>query len=393
MASDVLFQGVSKRYGDVCAVANLTLRIPERGIMAILGPSGSGKTTVLNICAGVIAPTSGHVFIGGRDITHTPIEERNIGVVFQSYALFPHLSVLENVAFALTTKRHRVSRDEARRRAAEMLHTVGLRGCEDRKPKELSGGQQQRVALARALVYRPRLLLLDEPLGALDPSLKQQLQDDVLRLRNELGVTVVYVTHDQQEAMSIADQIAVMRRGELEQLGSPRSIYEQPANEFVARFIGEANLIHGRVERLEAETMVVDIGKGRLRVRKSADASVGRDVLLLVRPEAISAAVASRDDVQTMNRLLGGVRRVSFLGSFVRILVDIAPDLELRVNCSSAAAHQSFQAGQTVDLCWQITDTYVVGATRQAEPTTGTAEGYCDQPLGFQRREAYEEAR
>jgi spermidine/putrescine transport system ATP-binding protein len=312
-------------------------------------------------------------------------------VVFQSYALFPHLSVMDNVAFALTTKQHRVSRDEARRRAEQMLHTVGLHGCEDRRPKELSGGQQQRVALARALVYRPRLLLLDEPLGALDPSLKQQLQDDILQVRQELGVTIVYVTHDQQEAMSIADQVAILHRGEVEQVGSPRAIYAHPVSEFVASFIGEANLIRGRIRSFGSQTIVVDIGGVRLEAPKPMDASVGGDVILLVRPEAISAS-PTPPDLRILNRVLGVVRRVSFLGSFVRVVADVSPGLQLRVTCSPEIAQRSFQQGQAADLCWQVKDTYVVGAAPQAASVGCAAEECGKESLGLPSREICEEA-
>lgn len=391
MAGDVRFERLSKRYGNVWALRDLSLCLGEREILAIVGPSGSGKTTLLNMCAGITAPTSGRVLIDGDDITDAPIEVRNIGVVFQSYALFPHLSVLENIAFPLRTKRHSMPYDVAGARAKEMLRLVGLRDCEHRKPRELSGGEQQRVALARAVVYRPRLLLLDEPLGALDPNLKQQLQEDILRLRDELGITIVYVTHDQQEAMSIADHVAVLRRGELEQVGSPRTVYEQPANEFVAGFVGEANLIRGRIECFGSQTMVVDIGSGRLEAKRSADAYVGRDVVLLVRPEAITTS-SRQPDVRQLNRVAGVVKRVNFLGSFVRVVAEVSPGLQLRVNCSQDVAQQYFQQGQTVELCWQVNATYVVGGAPPHDSAKRDASTVGDEPLGLPQRETCEEA-
>lgn len=392
MTGDVVFDGVSKRYGDVWALKPLFLRVPAGKILSVLGPSGSGKSTLLNLCAGVISPTSGRVLIGGEDVTDTPIERRNIGVVFQSYALFPHLSVLENVAFPLRTKQHRAAHAVARQRAQEMLHLVGLHECEHRKPQELSGGQQQRVALARALVYRPRLLLLDEPLGALDPGLKQQLQDDILRLRDELGITIVYVTHDQHEAMSIADQVAVLRQGRLEQLGSPRAVYDQPLNEFVASFIGEANLVRGNVCHVGMGMMAIDVPAGRIEVSASSGSCVGQEVLLLVRPEAIQVDNTQSAVMHGSNRLSGRVRRVTFLGSFTQVIVEVAPGIEMRINCRGFVDRQ-MTLGTLVDLCWAASDTHVVGAVA-AQPlmAAGSDEiGY--QSLALTSREACEEAR
>src|SRR5215210_5474533 len=240
---DIHLEDVSKRFGDTLAVDRLTLSIERGAFYALLGPSGCGKTTTLRMIGGFEDPTEGRVYLGGEEVTQNPPYKRDVNTVFQSYALFPHLNVEKNVGFGL--ERRRVGRDEVRTRVGEALELVQLSGLGRRKPAQLSGGQQQRVALARALVNRPRALLLDEPLGALDLRLRKQLQIELKRIQKEVGITFVHVTHDQEEAMTMADEIAVMNEGRIEQAGSAADLYETPSTAFVANFLGDCNLIDG----------------------------------------------------------------------------------------------------------------------------------------------------
>jgi spermidine/putrescine transport system ATP-binding protein len=241
--ADVRLEKLTKRFDDVVAVDAIDLEIPRGSFFALLGPSGCGKTTTLRMIGGFEEPTSGSIMLGDRDVSPLPPHKRDVNTVFQSYALFPHLTIFENVAFGL--RRRRIRGDELRRRANEMLELVGLGHVGGRKPAQLSGGQQQRVALARALVNHPRVLLLDEPLGALDLKLRKQMQLELKRIQHEVGITFVHVTHDQEEAMTMADGIAVMNAGRIEQLGEPRELYEHPRTAFVAGFLGVSNLLDG----------------------------------------------------------------------------------------------------------------------------------------------------
>lgn len=361
MLDYLVFQSVSKQYGAVTAINDVSFSVEQGEILSVVGPSGSGKTTILGVCAGVVAPSAGKVLVNGQNITDLAIEQRNVGVVFQSYALFPHLSVAENVGFSLKTRQHRTDAAEARRRVASMLKLVGLSGFEKRMPRQLSGGQQQRVALARALVYRPSLLLLDEPLGAIDPSLKNQLQEDILRLRDQLGVTVLYVTHDQQEAMNVSDRIAVLRHGRLEQISTARDLYHQPVTAFVATFFGDANLLSGRVTSVDGGIATIDTGAGRFRALRGV-ACLGEDVLLVVRPESIRVDRADDGGADASNRTSGSVARLTFLGAMTRLVVSIAPGIDLRVDRPSADAG-GLLAGQQVSLAWSETETRVVNDT------------------------------
>src|ERR671918_483806 len=245
-APSVRLRGVTKRFGDLTAVREMDLDIPRGEFFTMLGPSGCGKTTTLRMIAGFEEPTEGTVQLDGDDVTGLPAFRRPTNTVFQSYALFPHLSVERNVAFGL--ERQRISKDEVRRRVGEELERVGLAGEAKRKPRQLSGGQQQRVALARALVNRPAVLLLDEPLGALDLKLRKQLQVELKRIQQEVGITFIYITHDQSEALTMSDRIAVMNQGHYEQIGDPEQLYERPRTRFVAAFLGVSNLLHGRAD-------------------------------------------------------------------------------------------------------------------------------------------------
>ncbi|MCS6933071.1 MAG: ABC transporter ATP-binding protein [Acetobacteraceae bacterium] len=274
-------RGLSKRFGQTVAVAEASFSVPEGRLATLLGPSGCGKTTVLRMVAGLEAPSAGRILIGGRDVTALPAAERGVSLVFQSYALFPHMSVLENVAYGLTVAG--VGRREARARAEEAMAGVGLQGLGARLPSELSGGQQQRVALARALVLRPRVLLFDEPLSNLDARLRRRVREDIRALQQRLGLTVLYVTHDQHEALAVSDTVIVMRQGAIAQIGTPRDLYERPADRFVADFIGEAALLPAEVLSVSAGIAALSVGPLRLSLPANG-AAAGRAATLAVRP-------------------------------------------------------------------------------------------------------------
>src|SRR5687767_3911533 len=257
MAPSVRLHGVSKRFGNLTAVREMDLDIPRGEFFTMLGPSGCGKTTTLRMIAGFEEPSEGTVLLDGEDVTGLPPFKRATNTVFQTYALFPHLSVERNVAFGL--QRKRVSKDEIRTRVSEELERVGLAAHANRRPRQLSGGQQQRVALARALVNRPAVLLLDEPLGALDLKLRKQLQVELKRIQQDVGITFIYVTHDQEEAMTMSDRIAVMNKGRYEQLGDPESLYERPSTRFVAGFLGISNLLPGAIEGTDGRYATVKL--------------------------------------------------------------------------------------------------------------------------------------
>src|SRR4029079_16577614 len=278
-AADVRIEGVTKRFDGVVAVDDLSLEIPRGSFFAMLGPSGCGKTTTLRMIGGFEAPTEGRIYLGDQDVVGLPPYKRDVNTVFQSYALFPHMSIEDNVAFGL--ERKGVQKEQLKGRVAEMLELVGLGGFAKRKPKQLSGGQQQRVALGRALVNQPRVLLLDEPLGALDLKLRKNMQMELKRIQGDVGITFVHVTHDQEEAMTMADTIAVMNNGKFEQLGPPAELYESPATAFVAGFLGVSNLLSGTVEGPDA----IRLPDGTL-VRASVDGRSG-EVAAGVRPEKI----------------------------------------------------------------------------------------------------------
>ena len=342
---DVRLEQVVKRFDGVVAVDGISLEIPHGSFFALLGPSGCGKTTTLRMIGGFEQPTAGRIFLGDQEVEGLPPYKRDVNTVFQSYALFPHLSIFENVAFGL--RRRGVPKRELRSRVAEILELVHLTGRETAKPTQLSGGQQQRIALARALVNNPRVLLLDEPLGALDLKLRKQMQLELKRIQNEVGITFVHVTHDQEEAMTMADAIAVMNQGRIEQLGTPTELYERPRTAFVAGFLGKSNLLDGTVEaggvRLRDGTLVrVDAG-GR-----TGDVAVG------VRPEKIKFGG------EGANSLSGTVREVAYIGVASEVIVDTPAG-------GIAVFHQNAEAGASappprskVTISWSPEATFVV---------------------------------
>jgi iron(III) transport system ATP-binding protein len=310
----VEFRNVIKRYGAATAVAGISFTVKSGTLVTLLGPSGCGKTTTLRMIAGLELPSEGRILIADRDVTNLNATERDVSMVFQSYALFPHMNVLENVSYGL--RRSGLAKDEAAKRAREGLATVGLAGYEARQPSELSGGQQQRVAVARALVLKPSVLLFDEPLSNLDARLRRQMREEIRELQQRLSLTVVYVTHDQQEAMAVSDRIIVMNAGHIEQQGTPRDLYERPATPFLARFMGESNPADGCVTRLDTEHVRVRLGPAEIDIEDTT--APDGEAKVAVRPEAIS--------VETMpgppGALPGIVAKASYVGTHIEYSID-----------------------------------------------------------------------
>jgi putative spermidine/putrescine transport system ATP-binding protein len=324
-AAAIRLTELTKLFGSVRAVNRVSLSIEPGSMVALLGPSGCGKTTILRMIAGLVEPHAGEIFLDGRPITRVPVHRRNIGMLFQNYALFPHMNVAENIAFGLETRG--VKRAAAAQRVTEALQLVQLAGYEERMPSQLSGGQQQRVALARALVVEPALLLLDEPLGALDKSLRQSMQVELRALQRRLGITTVMVTHDQDEALTMSDRIVIMREGRIEQIGDPAEVYRHPASRFTASFLGAANFFRGRVTGNAGGTLTVAVPQGPL-ISLCANRAVNSEVTIALRPEAISIARAPTDEgAREPNTVAALVEQVIYHG-FVTHLHLRLPDGE-----------------------------------------------------------------
>ncbi len=343
---------VLKTYGSQVAVDRVSLNVRAGEFVTLLGSSGSGKTTTLMMIAGFVIPDAGEIKIDGKDISRLPPEKRGLGVVFQSYALFPNYNVFENIAFPLRLRG--MSGTEVERQVKEVLALVDLSDYGDRRISQLSGGQQQRVALARAIVFAPPVLLMDEPLGALDRKLRDQLQVEIKRIQRELGVTVVYVTHDQEEALSMSDRIAIMSQGRIAQLGTPDEVYERPTSPFVASFLGESNFIPVKPVSVNGRTAeVVCDSDETLRFAGvlSDDARNAANLVAMIRPEALGVARAG-----AANTIKGTVRMREFLGASVRLSVD-CPCGELTMRSSRLDLAPGIGPGSQVDLTWNVEDT------------------------------------
>ena len=355
MAADgsvaIALEGVSKGFGETRAVRDVTVAIGEGEFFSLLGPSGCGKTTTLRMIAGFEVPDEGRIVLQGQDVTSVSANRRKVNMVFQQYALFPHMSIYDNVAFGLKVKR--VPRSEHSERVHEMLRVVELEGLERRRTRQLSGGQQQRVALARALVNKPAALLLDEPLGALDVKLRKQMQFELKRIQAELGTTFVYVTHDQEEALAMSDRIAVMNGGRVEQIGSPREIYEHPETAFVADFIGSLNALEIEVGELVGSYALARLGEyERVVVPVGSTVRVGDAVRIAVRPERVLMGRTNGPVPDGGSRLDGTIAEIVYLGMYTQFHVDTRLG---RVVCHRLADESldAFETGSPVALTWE----------------------------------------
>ncbi|MFI5627783.1 ABC transporter ATP-binding protein [Streptomyces sp. NPDC051664] len=371
---DVRLTGISKTYGSFAAVQPLDLTVPQGSFFALLGASGCGKTTTLRMIAGLEEATTGTISLGGRDITDLPPYKRPVNTVFQSYALFPHLDVTENVAFGL----RRRGIKSVKKQVDDMLELVQLGDFAKRKPHQLSGGQQQRVAVARALINHPQVLLLDEPLGALDLKLRRQMQLELKRIQTEVGITFIHVTHDQEEAMTMADTVAVMNAGRVEQLGAPADLYENPKTTFVANFLGTSNLIEGEITESGTD-VVVGAGGSTLRLpagRCSAPTARGGRILVGIRPEKISLTSAGEADTIAVgrNRVTGRIVDSSFIGVSTQYVVESPAGKALQVYEQNVGHRAGLTRGAEVVLHWNPEHTFGLDAAQDIDAGVETVE-------------------
>ncbi|MFE0348102.1 ABC transporter ATP-binding protein [Streptomyces griseoluteus] len=370
-SGDVRLSGIGKTYGSFTAVHPLDLTVPQGSFFALLGASGCGKTTTLRMIAGLEEPTSGTVHLGDLDVTGLPPYKRPVNTVFQSYALFPHLDIFENVAFGL----RRRGIKSVKKQVEEMLELVQLGEQARKKPHQLSGGQQQRVAVARALINHPKVLLLDEPLGALDLKLRRQMQLELKRIQTEVGITFVHVTHDQEEAMTMADTVAVMNAGRVEQLGSPTELYENPRTTFVANFLGTSNLIEAEVDSRSGGDIVLRAGDGKLllpEARCSAPAPAGGKLLVGIRPEKIALThTADAGAVpEGRNRLTGTVADAGFIGVSTQYVIDSPVAGALAVYAQNVERDTRLVPGAEVVLHWNPAHTFALDAAQDIDAGT-----------------------
>jgi spermidine/putrescine transport system ATP-binding protein len=364
--SVVVLDRVVKHFGSMVAVDRLSLEIRRGEFFSMLGPSGCGKTTTLRLIGGFESPDEGLVRLDGQDVTDLPAYKRNVNTVFQSYGLFPHLSVFDNVAFGL--RRKKVAAKEVERRVTEALELVNLAGYGKRRRAQLSGGQQQRVALARALVNRPQVLLLDEPLGALDLKLRKQMQLELKRIQKEVGITFIFVTHDQEEAMTISDRIAVMNKGRIEQLGPPEEVYERPATEFVAEFLGASNLLDGTYGGSQGGWGSVDLDSGaKIRIPVNADRRAGERVRVGVRPEKIQILPAGAGLTPTQNMVAATLRSAVFAGVSFQYFFQTKEGREMSAFDRNASGAAVANPGDAVHLAWAPEHTFVIPVEEPAE--------------------------
>ncbi|MGW0992943.1 ABC transporter ATP-binding protein [Streptomyces sp. NPDC002523] len=374
-SGDVRLTGIGKTYGSFTAVHPLDLTVPQGSFFALLGASGCGKTTTLRMIAGLEEPTGGTVHLGDQDVTHLPPYKRPVNTVFQSYALFPHLDIVENVAFGL----RRRGIKSVKKQVEEMLELVQLGEQARKKPHQLSGGQQQRVAVARALINHPKVLLLDEPLGALDLKLRRQMQLELKRIQTEVGITFIHVTHDQEEAMTMADTVAVMNAGRVEQLGAPTDLYENPQTTFVANFLGTSNLIEAEVDAKSGDDIVLKAGGGKLvlpEARSSARTTTGGKVLVGIRPEKISLTHA--DDAgeipEGRNRVTGKIADASFIGVSTQYVIDTPVCDEFAVYVQNVERDGRLVPGADVVLHWSPAHTFGLDAAQDIDAGVESVE-------------------
>ncbi len=356
--SGLVLDGVTKRYSSVTALRPISIEIKPGEFFSLIGPSGSGKSTLLGAIAGFIPPSAGRILIDGRDIVDIPPYRRNIGMVFQNYALFPHLTVFENVAFALRLRK--LSKAEVTERTQRMLDVIRLSGMGERRISELSGGQQQRVALARAAVYDPRILLMDEPLGALDKNLREEMQYEIKAFHNKIAATIIYVTHDQEEAAAMSDRIAIMKDGEIVQHGRPRELYEHPRNIFVASFLGDANIFKIHDAKPDARHMKLDIGEG-LSLSAPGDVASAARHYVCVRPESIAVgAPGAFNGAAGQNVLPGIIADVVYTAGTIRCRVKLADEAVVTARLPFQRNAAFFATGDQVDVRWALTDTLLI---------------------------------
>lgn len=348
-----------KRYGDFVALAPTDLTVSQGEFLTLLGPSGSGKTTLLSLIAGLTRPDSGQVLINGTDVTYGAPYERDIGMVFQNYALFPHMTIAENIAFPL--KMRKASSDEIKAKVSEILEMVHLPHVAGRFPRELSGGQQQRIALARCMVYKPSIILMDEPLGALDKKLRDHMQLEIKRIHRELGTTIVYVTHDQEEAMTMSDRICLMNGGAIEQLGTPADLYFRPRSVFVADFLGESNLLDAVVTELDGNAVNVSI-EGRACSGKAmaheGSPTIGQQIKVMLRPQNLRVNQSYHED----GGLLGKVRDIMVTGSLTKLYIslDSSVGISLVASYPTCQTGERYEVGQTLALSWHAADAVAI---------------------------------
>ena len=351
----VTISGVTKKFGDFTALHALDLEIREGEFLTLLGPSGCGKTTTLRLVAGFIHPTSGTIYLGDDDVTAVAPQHRKIGMVFQDYALFPHMTVRENIAFGLEERRYEKRRIPER--VDELLELIRLPDMGDRYPAEVSGGQRQRIAVARAVAYPPRVLLMDEPLGALDLKLREAMQIEIRRIQQELSITTIYVTHDQTEAMNMSDRIVVMNEGVIEQLGAAEEIYRRPSSRFVADFVGQINLLAGKVVGDEGDGAVVAAAGAAIRAPKQEGVRPGAEVSIGIRPELFKA-VTNDSAASGMNALDGRIAGRTFAGNLLHVFVDL--DDGTRVVLEARPQDPMGEDGSVIRLGWRPDDTIVL---------------------------------
>lgn len=347
--ANVVLSELSKFFGEFAAVDNVSLDISEGEFFSLLGPSGCGKSTTLRMIAGFEDTSIGRIEVGGIDVSQSPPEDREIGFVFQNYAIFPHMNAYENIAFGL--KLRNLAKSEIDNRVRAALEQVGMTGFENRFQRELSGGQQQRVALARVLVTEPRILLLDEPLSALDKNLREEMKFWIKDLQQSLGITTIYVTHDQGEALTMSDRIAVMDNGKIAQIGTPEEIYERPTTRFVTEFIGESNILNATVTSTDGDGCTLDIGGHSVAAPARDDITAGENVVLALRPERV--LIGEEAELQNANKLQLPLKKITYQGAFIRFLLDLNGQ-DLVAEIANRHDVPRFEVGSKIDVGWRI---------------------------------------